>query len=522
MEETDKILVIEDEEEVRNFLLHSLQREGYEVVGVPSGPAAVEKARESKFDLVIADVKLPGDIDGIDAVQSIKAMAPERKVSAIIVTGYKDYDMSVKAIKAGVDDFIIKPVDLQLLIHSIRKNLKICHLEREKENYIAEIQKMNQKLASYNEKLESKVKQRTNELIFLFEVGRELTSSLELKEVLNTIVERTADMLEADICSIVLYDDKNDYLYVAAAKGLPEEIVKSARMKMGEKISGWVLEKNESILVEDIEHDERFSKRNHERYYTGSFVSASLSFKGKKIGVINVSNKRSRQIFTMEELRLLEGLSDQAAIAIENARLYANLKDTYIQIVSTLTSIIEMKDHYTGGHSQRVTVYATSIAKTMGLPEDEVEKVRLACQLHDLGKICISENILTKPGKLTEQEWEEIKLHPLRGVEILKPLIFLSDVIRLIEEHHERYDGKGYPYGRNSGDIPLGARIIAVADSFDAMTTERPYRPAFSVSEAVEELRRCRGTQFDPEVVDAFLRIIEEDPDFFQKHAFSV
>ena len=177
----------------------------------------------------------------------------------------------------------------------------------------------------------------------------------------------------------------------------------------------------------------------------------------------------------------------------------------------------DIKDNYTKSHSERVTKYSIEIARAMGINRDKLEIIELACQLHDLGKIGVHDNILTKPDKLTKEEWEEIKLHPTKGVEILKSLTFLNEVMELIEQHHERYDGMGYPYGFNGEDIKLGARIMAVADSFDAMTSNRPYAQALSMTDAIEELKRCAGNQFDPKVVDVLIRLIYDNPDIFSK-----
>ena len=192
--------------------------------------------------------------------------------------------------------------------------------------------------------------------------------------------------------------------------------------------------------------------------------------------------------------------------------MYSSLKDTYLCTVLALISALDAKDHYTKTHSDNVTRYATAIAQKINLPPADVENIRLACQLHDLGKIGIHDQILTKNGQLTNDEWQEMRQHSLKSTEILKPLAFLSEIITLIEQHHERYDGKGYPYGITGAQIPIGARIIAIADAFDAMTTKRPYRNALSLETAVAEIKKNSGSQFDPELVIVFLQILAENP----------
>ncbi len=192
-------------------------------------------------------------------------------------------------------------------------------------------------------------------------------------------------------------------------------------------------------------------------------------------------------------------------------RLYQNLQDTYMRTIKTLIQAIDARDHYTHNHSRNVARYAVSIAKQLNLNPKEIEEIREACALHDLGKIAIQDYILTKPSKLNAEEWRQMKLHSLKGAQILSPLGFLDGVIDLVRQHHERFDGKGYPDGIKGEDIPLGARIMAVADAYDAMVSRRPYKKRpLSKREAIAELKNNSGTQFDQRVVAAFLKIVKK------------
>lgn len=192
-------------------------------------------------------------------------------------------------------------------------------------------------------------------------------------------------------------------------------------------------------------------------------------------------------------------------------RLYDDLRETYMRTIRTLAQAIDARDHYTHSHSENVTRYAVAIAEEMQLPPKQVELIREACQLHDLGKIGIPDYILSKPGELTPEEWVEIKKHSVKAVEILEPLTFLNGVVELIRAHHERFDGKGYPNGLKEEEIPLGARILCLSDAYEAMTSARSYRKIpLSKHEAVEEIKRNSGTQFDPKVVEVFLRIVDK------------
>ncbi|MDD4895088.1 MAG: HD domain-containing protein [Candidatus Omnitrophica bacterium] len=192
-------------------------------------------------------------------------------------------------------------------------------------------------------------------------------------------------------------------------------------------------------------------------------------------------------------------------------RLYEDLRQTYMRTIKVLAQAIDARDHYTHSHSENVAKYAVAIAEEMRLPAHEIELIRDACELHDLGKIGVEDNILGKRSSLTVQEWEQIKRHPQMAVRILEPLTFLNGVIDLVKQHHEHFDGSGYPEGRKSEDILMGARIIHVADAYEAMRSARSYRPVpLSKEEATLEIKKNTGTQFDPKVVEAFLKVVDK------------
>ena len=351
--------------------------------------------------------------------------------------------------------------------------------------------------------------EKVSQLSISAEIGLAVTSTLDPRDALEIVMKKTVKAVSCEIGSILLFDPENNLLTIEASHGIDEQIVKNTKLKVGERISGWVVQHGEPVMVNDVEKDPRFAKRSSEKYYTKSLLSVPLKIRGETIGVLNVNNKKTKKGFTESDLSLLKGLASQVAVAIRNARLYRKVNEAYMNSIKALAAAIEEKDNYTRSHSENVTRYAVAIAEEMGLSIKQIEKVREAAQLHDLGKIGIHDYILNKPGKLTEEEWVEVKMHSLKGARILEPLSFLNGVIEIIKQHHERYDGKGYPNGQMGNEIHLGARIMAVADAYDAMTSERPYRKAMSREEAVEELKRENGKQFAPNVVEAFLRLFE-------------
>jgi len=236
--------------------------------------------------------------------------------------------------------------------------------------------------------------------------------------------------------------------------------------------------------------------------------------KGIELHNLTLANRRAVQSM-QEQNASLQKQNTLLAKRIEEStknltKLYEDLRTTYMRTIKALAQAIDARDHYTHSHSQNVAKYAVTIAEEMGFSVKEVETIREACELHDLGKIGIIDTVLSKPSSLTPEEWEQIKRHPTIGAQILEPLTFLNDVIELVRQHHEHYDGSGYPEGRKGEDILLGARIINLADAYEAMTSPRAYRKIpLTKNEAIAEVKKNRGTQFDPKVVDAFLRIVE-------------
>jgi len=504
--ENGNILVVEDELILCNLLSDVLSDKGYKVRYAQSGVEGIRIAREDNFDVIITDLKIP-DKDGIEVLKEVKKINPDNAV--IVVTGYPSFETVQAALRLGAYDYLTKPFNIDEIAFVVKRAADFRNLTLTNKRLMKELEQQ-------NIKLEEKVRERTKELTLFYEIGRKLLSTLKLEEVLRIIVDNVTGILNVEMCSILLIDKETSQLLIKSAYGLDSKIITQTRLKPGEGISGWVMQHKEPLLVEDIETDPRFARDSHEKYYTHSFISVPLIAKDEVVGVINVNNKKTKEIFTKDDLRFVSGVANEAAIAIENAQLYTSLEDTYIKTVMSLTSAIDAKDHYTMNHSEHVTDYAVAIAKEMGLSAAEIEDIRRACQLHDLGKIGVHDQILTKPDKLNPDEWEEIKLHSSKSAEILKPLAFLGEVIILVEQHHERYDGAGYPHGLKGDQIKLGARILAVADSFDAMVTQRPYRQGLNIDVAIEEIKKNSGIQFDPKVVEAFLIVLKRQPELIR------
>ncbi|MDY6787252.1 MAG: GAF domain-containing protein [candidate division WOR-3 bacterium] len=349
----------------------------------------------------------------------------------------------------------------------------------------------------------------------LIETSILLSSTLDLDELLALIMDKAKEILSAEASSIFQIDSQSEELYFRVATGEKGEAAKSIRVPVGKGIVGWAAENMRTVYVPDVSRDERFYKDVDEKtkFSTKSVIAVPLVTKKGVIGVAEVLNKKGGGQFTDDDIRIFESLARQSAVAIENAKLYNDLSELTKQSISSIVTAVEKRDRYTRGHTERVTEYCLKIAEAMGFDSEKMHKLELAALLHDVGKIGISDNILLKKGALTDEEYDEIKKHPRKGIEIVGRIEQLSEIKEGILYHHERIDGRGYPAGLKGNEIPLTARIIAVADAYDAMTTNRPYRNSLSVEEAKRRLSESSGTQFDPRIVEIMLLILEKESD---------
>ncbi len=334
---------------------------------------------------------------------------------------------------------------------------------------VIEIERMNRELLEHARLItetNAKLEHRVNELLTLQEASKAITSSLDLDDTLDAIVGMTRSIVHCSMSAIRLVDEETEEVRVRGQLG------------------------------------------DGDAPMEGTKLGVPLRIGERTIGSFEVS-RGDRSGFTDEERRLIETLASQAAIAIENARLFENTQRTYFETIRSLAQALEARDSYTKGHSERVMRYAVQTAEAMGIGEEERRLICHAALLHDIGKIGIADAVLNKCGVLSQEDRDVIEHHPIWGDSIIGPIRLLEKVQTLVRHHHERFDGKGYPDKLAGDAIPLGARVIAVADAFDAMTSNRPYRAALVLSEAVKEVQRGAGTQFDPDVVEVFLQVLQ-------------
>ncbi len=329
----------------------------------------------------------------------------------------------------------------------------------------------------------------------------------ELRTILSSAVEMVAEVMEARNVSIMFFNEDGTELHIRAAHGLDPDMVARARVKTGASIAGWVAQTCENLLVNDIENDRRFRKLNHPQYETKSLLCVPLRLSGEVVGVVNVSSKATGVPFDPDDLSLLVAISKRVGTALERVRSAGSSGDVYTTL-NTIRTVIRAKRSYALWSSRRAFKLATDLGRMLGLPAEELEVLGYVARVHDVGMLAVGEDLILSSRRWTEQERRRVEAHPSDGVRVLQPIEFASRVNEIILSHHEHWDGHGYPRGLTGDAIPLAARILALVDAFEAMTLGRPYRDSMPEAEAIAEIRRCSGSQFDPHVVEAFERLM--------------
>jgi len=337
----------------------------------------------------------------------------------------------------------------------------------------------------------------------LIDTARELARLLDPDAVVRASLAKALDLTGGQSGSVMLYDRSGVDLRIVAAVGLPADVVESTAVRPGNGIAGWVAISGQPLVVEDLPGRQTPARSRGTR----SAVSVPIADTDGVLGVLNVGSSDHPSRFTATELETLEALAHQTAVALRNARAVASAGDLYFDTLRALALAIETRDPYAHGGTDRVMHYTSLLAAEMGVPADETRALEIAAMLHDIGMPSSCEEALSADRPLSTVEHGLITMHPVIAAEILDQAPALREVAPIVYHHHERYDGTGYVEGLSGESIPLGSRILCVADAFVAMTSDRPYREALSDDEAVKELLKGSGTQFDPEVVDAFLAI---------------
>jgi putative nucleotidyltransferase with HDIG domain len=478
------ILIVDDYPPTREILSDALRQAGYhEISEAENGRKALEKCRFSPFDLVISDVMMP-DIGGMELLSQLREINPETAV--IMITAHPQTDLTVSAMKSGAIDFLKKPFDIDELLFKVNMyfNEKTMLESNGVDSGVAEIQ----------------IKNKTKELAvhgYIYDSFEQIEGDHE--HVFKKIVDLSLKVVDGDECSLLLFDE-------ADRTFRPEIIVSQNRQSYEEKtipalkqIFHEVVEKKEALILHSSEHPE----------IAPSLICAPLMIRDNIFGILCIRKKINHELFTTKDLHYIVSLTKRASLNLENRLLYESIYSNVLDTFKAIVASVQVRDQYTEEHCFRVTMMSEKIARGLHCTEQEIESLKIAGMLHDVGKIAIPDNVLLKPDRLTFEEFTVIKSHPEIGERILKPMLLFDRERDIVLHHHERWDGKGYPSGLGGTDIPMLSRILAVADAYDAMTNNRPYRSAMSEKDAMAEIDKNRNTQFDERIVDVFMNVLE-------------
>ena len=509
------ILVVDDDRRVVDLLQISLSQNGYHVTTAGTGEEALESVRRETPHLVILDLRLPKK-NGYEVCAALKSSKDTSAIPIIMVSATAEVDARLQGLMHGADDYLTKPFSPKELLIKVRR---IFERQERAENLSIKNQELETEVARNREDLVVRNKElrfQVFSLETLMGLTHQLNSSLDLEGLLSTMILSVVGQLRVNSACLFLTDERENpkRLDAMTFKGVKEDLVRSIHFEYEDEFLRAVLpvagEEGRPVRLGDLSEDPSLERCVGPLYAAGFTLVCPVMMKQKLTALLAVGEKVSGQEFQSTDLEMVKALSESAGIAIENARLFKDLQETYLATVRVLVSTIEAKDPYTHGHTERVAQYSVGIAKEMDFTQDEIQTIQLGAFLHDIGKLHTSDSILHKPGAHTDEEWRMVKAHPVRGAQMLQGVKFLEKATDLVRHHHERVDGKGYPDGLRGDEITIGAKIVNVADAFDAMTTERPYRQGLTMEQAVAQLEDKAGTQFAKEIVEVMVKALRE------------
>ena len=522
------ILCVDDEEANLKLLDNILTPRGYNVVSAASGKDALQKIKSQDVDLILLDIMMPL-MDGFEVCRQIKDDQKLRNIPVIMITALTAKEDRIHGIESGAEEFLSKPFDKKEVLARINSLLKVKKLNDDRES-------LEKALQQSHDKLDHQVQERTDELaqanvtlradvierehaenmmlrqlenmMALREIGVTIGSSLDLRITLNILLEKLVSQLLIDAADVLLLDPHTLYLDFSAGMGFRTPAIQTTHVRMGMGHVGKVAFERKPLIIPDLTDTLTNGLKGEE---FRSYVALPLIAHGKLEGVLEIFQRRFFNP-TPEWLNYLELIAGQAAIAIDNATMFDSLERSNAELTLAYDATIEgwshaldLRDQETEGHSQRVTEMTVRLGHAFGLSDTELVQYRWGALLHDIGKMGISDEILLKPGPLTEEEWVIMKKHPIIAYELLSPVRYLRLALDIPYRHHEMWDGTGYPLGLLGEQIPLAARIFAVVDVVDALRSDRPYRAAWPEDKVRAHIRSLAGTHFDPKVVEMFL-----------------
>jgi len=499
MERDKSLLVIDPAESVRKVVC--LAAKGL-VASVAEASGAAEAAARlaSGVDLVVTEVALP-DSDGASVLG--QARAGNELAVVVAMTAEDDVAKAVELLHRGAFSVLAKPLSQDATRQTLARAVE-HHAMLVQNRAVRDLERR------YSQELEDQVSSQTSLIGSLLEFTNELNALGTVQEAVDLLVGTFRRMLRCERISVLLKTQETGQFAIVQSVGVPSEVARRTLDMADAPIVSQVVRTGQLLYVENPGTDGPGAGRGGKGAYVSVPLNANRDGQREVFGIINMTDRRDGQPFSDTDLKLVRSVADAASVACSNLRNRQQLEKSYFDTVGALAMALEAKDRYTHGHSQRVTSMCMIVADVLGFSNLEMDQIMFAGMLHDVGKIGIPEAILLKPTRLTQEEFERIREHPVVGERMVSHISFLSTAAKIIRHHHERWDGKGYPDGLRGDHIELPARIMAIADSYDAMTTDRSYRRKMPAHQVMDELMKGRGTQFDPECLDLFIKHVAE------------
>jgi putative nucleotidyltransferase with HDIG domain len=469
-----RVLVVDDNASLLKFLVSAFSAHGCIVTHAAAAEEALQQLDGQPFDLVVSDIKMPG-LTGLDVLRAVKGKQPATPV--VLITGAPSVNSAVFGLRHGAYDYLPKPFSIK----EIRQLLERIRSDRAKWDG-------NVTLPAG---LSAELARRQVGVEVLFRIGDLALQGLEPAAFVEKVLALAVESLKPDAALILLRDEQGGFS--SSQHGNAPLVTRVLSLLQG--------------AFEDLVASGGKQAVSLPRTGGLDAIAAVIPGLGRSMGIICLAREGVANGFLPDEREMLLGYAQTTAVALQKLILRENVERNLVDTITAFVNAIESKDPYLKGHSARVALYSAEIARAMGMSTEMVEVITRGAMLHDLGKLSIMETILSKPGRLTDEEFAIIKSHPTVGAKILEPLRFLARETCAVRHHHERFNGSGYPDGLAGEDIPLVARVVTVADVFDAITSNRPYRTAMPVEQAREEIAKGRHSHFDPQVADAFATI---------------
>ncbi|MGD8993031.1 MAG: response regulator [Desulfobacterales bacterium] len=500
------ILFVDDEESILSVSSEYFQRRGYQTRTAKTGAEALQILANERIDCCFTDINMP-KMNGLELAERIRNH--DNTMPVIVMTGYPSLENTIQTIKNGVVDFLIKPVNLKQMELSLQRVIQQRKMFVENVLLKKEVESK-QRLEKLNQELMVKVQ----ELNTLNKIMSQFTAIGSTDDVFTKAVDLACTIAHADMTGFyVINDAVQEPIQVSSSAKSAACGTRSAQASAG-TLDPVPSSKNSQLLstglIMEVVSDQipllitQNSASNGLPAGIKSAMMVPLKIRNKVFGVLTAIVNQGAKRFSEKDLYYLSFLAQSAAQAIENLALYENIYENLFATLYAFVKAVEARDLYTQLHSSRVTGLSIVLGKQLGCSKEELDILKFAGHLHDIGKIGIRDDILLKPGKLTEEEFEKIKDHPVIGASILEQLGLWEKERQIIRCHHERFDGSGYPDGIKQDDIPFLARILSVADVYDAMASNRAYRKKMEDKVILKIINAGNGSQFDPNVVAAF------------------